>query len=315
MILKNTFKIMFLNFPLILKSCLYKLIIICISLLMGYGVLSPIINECEKVGMWDKVFQFFSQGIFAFDGSVVISQFQSISADFSSIMSANVGFTWNFLALFLLVAVFLPVMLGLSKVAEFGVLFGSLSCNSKFEFMTSYFENFKKGFVFRLFRLVFSIPCLVLCLAIAYLVPMFLVGDVATIFAIIIVILSIIAICALFMTLFLIYEPNLIIKETKPWHALTNSVKEVKKFGMAKIYFMVLLFLLIAFILNAFFAAISYGFALIITIPITLQFSNVIRMILCYDILGMDYYISKKSVCVTKKYCEKITMDNMKDLI
>lgn len=315
MLIKNTFKIMFSNFPVTIKSWLYKLLIICLILLMGYGVLSPILDEFINTGMIAHIYDFFASGVFAFNGAVIQSSASEISYDFIQIMNANMSFTWNFIALFLILFVLFPLLMGLSKVAECGVLFGRLSSNSRFEYLTCYFDNFKNGLKFRLFRLLFSIPVLFVCIGLSYLYSLIFVTEATSVLGIILSILSIIVICSAFMTFFLIYEPNLLIKETTPWTALKDSVNNVKRYGFFKVFLMMFATSIVIFLFNAFFIVFTYGISLLITIPISVHFSNIFRMVLCYDCLGMDYYINSKSVCVTKKYYEKNNLDNMKDIL
>ena len=315
MLIKNTFKIMFSNLSMVVMSCLYKLLVISVIFLLGYSVLSPILEEFAKVDIYDSIYEFFAKGLFAFDGSVIISTFDEISAAFLEIMNENVNFTWNFVGLVFILAILLPMLLGFSKVAEYDVLFGKLSSNSNFDFLTSYFDNFKKSFVFRLFRLMFSVPTLIICVLLCYLYSIILVGNVGTVVAIVLMILSIFAVVTLFMTFFLIYEPNLVIKEDRPLKALKNSISNVCEYGFWKVFGILFLVVVVLFLLNALLAVLTYGFALFVTIPLTIQFSNVIRMVICYDCLGMDYYIDKKSVCVTKKRYEKNTIQDLKDVL
>ena len=148
-----------------------------------------------------------------------------------------------------------------------------------------------------------------------YFYSVLLVGEFETIIAIVLMVLSTIVIISLFMTFFLIYEPNLIIKESSPFKALKNSMQNVFKYGFWKVFGILLLMVLSLFIFNAFVAVLTYGFGLLITIPLSMHFSNVLRMVLCYDSLGMDYYLDNKNVCVTKKRYEKNTMEEMKDLM
>ena len=99
MLIKNTFKIMFSNLSMVVMSCLYKLLVISVIFLLGYSVLSPILEEFAKVDIYDSIYEFFAKGLFAFDGSVIISTFDEISAAFLEIMNENVNFTWNFVGL------------------------------------------------------------------------------------------------------------------------------------------------------------------------------------------------------------------------
>ena len=120
-----------------MKSCLYKLLVVSIVLLLGYSVLSPILDEFAKAGLYVGIYDFFARGIFAFNGAETILIFEEIRATFLDVMNSNVAFTWNFVGLFVILAVLLPILLGLSKVAEYDVLFGRLSSNCKLDFLTS----------------------------------------------------------------------------------------------------------------------------------------------------------------------------------
>ena len=315
MIIKNTFKIMWRNFGIVIKSCLYKLLVFCLVLLAGYGVLYPVIEQCLQEGLFDACYKLFNEGIFAFNFDAIVANFKDISESFTIIMNTHISFTWNFVGLFVLLFIVLPILLGLSKVAEYGVLYNKLTSNSNFDLTTCYFENLKKGLGYRTFRLIFTIPTVIIAFLICYLVPKMFYGTAGAIIALSIIVISILLICSLFMTLFLIYEPNLLIKDCSPWQALTQSVKSVKKYGLAKVFFIIFFFYLIAFILNAFFGAFTYGISLILTIPLTIQFSNVLRMVLSFDCLGMDYYIDDKNICVTKKYKQKENIEDMAKVI
>lgn len=315
MILKNTFKIMWRNFGVIIKSCLYKLLVLGIVLLAGYGVLYPVIEQCIQEGVFNDLYTFFKDGIFAFNGDVIIASLQEIENEFVGIMNTHISFTWNFIALFALVFVVLPVLLGLSKVAEYGVLYNKLSNNSSFDLTTCYFENLKKGLSYRGFRLLFTIPFAVVVFAGCYGLSQLFNTVSGAVVGFCLITLFVLAMISLFMTLFLIYEPNLLIKNCSPWKAFADSVKNVKKYGFVKIFFIIFAFYFVAFAFNAFFATFTYAISLVITIPITIQFSNVLRMVLSYDCLGMNYYIDDKFICVTKKFKQKETIENMREII
>ena len=139
MILKNTFKIMWRNFGTIIKSCLYKLLVLCIVLLAGYGVLYPLIERFVQEGFFVEFAKLFTDGFLAFNGDVIINTLQEMNNEFASIMNDHISFTWNLVALFVLLFVLLPVLLGLSKVAEYGVLYNKLSKNSTFDLTACYF--------------------------------------------------------------------------------------------------------------------------------------------------------------------------------
>ncbi len=315
MILKNTFKIMWRNFGTIIKSCLYKLLVLCIVLLAGYGVLYPLIERFVQEGFFVEFAKLFTDGFLAFNGDVIINTLQEMNNEFASIMNEHISFTWNLVALFVLLFVLLPVLLGLSKVAEYGVLYNKLSNNSNFDLTTCYFEHLKKGLSFRFFRLLFTIPISVIIIAVCYGISQLFNTSSGVIAGFCIMAVFLLMAISLFMTVFLIYEPNLLIKNNSPWKALVDSVKNVKKYGFAKVFFIILAVYFVAFLFNVLFAVFTYGITLIITIPITIQFSNVLRMVLSYDCLGMNYYLDDKYVCVTKKFKQKETIENMIDVI
>lgn len=315
MILKNTFKIMFSNFGLIVKACIYKLFILALTLLIGYSVLIPVVEQCAELGVFSILHTLVVDGLLVFNADVVAISLNDLNDSLIVLMQNNVTFTWNFIAVILLLTVFLPIMLGISKVAECDVLFASLSSNSQYGYMTSYFTNFKNAFAFRSFKLIFSVPLVIICVLIILLLSAIFTSGEGIIVSFLVGVLLIIALCSLFMTIFAIYEPNIAIKETNAWKALKNSVQSVKKYGFFKLYAIVFLLAFVSFVLNFIVGILTYGFGLLLTIPITLQFSSVLRMVLCFECLGMDYYISKNEVCVTKKSCDKISFESMKDLM
>lgn len=315
MIIKNTFKIMWRNFGTIIKSCLYKLLVFCLVLLAGYGVLYPVIDQFMQEGFFDECYKLFHEGVFAFNFDAIVTNFNAVCDSFSNIMQTHISFTWNFIGVLILLFIVLPILLGLSKVAEYGVLYNRLTSNSKFDLTTCYFENLKKGLGYRCFRLIFTIPIAIISIALCYLIPKLFVGTTGAIISLCLIVVCVLFLCSLFMTLFLIYEPNLLIKDCTPWQSLKQSVQSVKKYGFAKVFFNIFAFSFIVVIFNTFCAAFTYGLTLIITVPITIQLSNVLRMVLSFDCLGMDYYIDDKNICVTKKYKEKENIENMINVI
>lgn len=315
MIFKNTMKIVFSNFGISIKSCLYKMLCLALILLLGYGILSPVIDACMNIGLLQNLSDFFAKGILAFDSEVVVGSFSNILDICNTVMAQNVGFTWNLVIIALITVVILPIVLGLSKVAECSALFHIFSSRSSVDFMTCYFENLKKGFVYRCYRLLFSIPVFLVCLFVVFFIPLYIFKGTLPFLAFAVISFVVLLICSLFMTYFLIFEPNIVIQGGSPVKALKASMKNVKDYGFFKVFGIMCLLSLVAFLINGVFASFTYGISLIITLPITIHFSNILRMILCYEILGMNYYISKKSVCVTKKKAEKINMDKMKNLI
>lgn len=314
--IRNAFKIMGDNFSLCVKTTIFKIVMYSLICYLGIKILSPVYLSLVDGGFLTELNKLFKDGFFCFDTSVIIDSLKHCVTIFNDTIVSNINFTWNFALLFLLLCIILPFISGLSRMAECDVLFGSMSCNSSFGYMTSLFDNMRKAIKYEGARLFITIPYSIVCIAILYLLGKFyLLSGPFPAIATILIPIFIIAMLTFGFLMLVSYEPILIIKDLRFRNNIIECFKVTFNRHFFKKFVIIFINIFVTLLTNAFFMVYTLGVSLVITIPLSTLYMNILRMEMCYDTWGMDYYISSEYICVTKKHNQVTSMREMKYLL
>ena len=310
--IKNTLKILSSNFSLTWKSGLYKLICFALVIFLGYQLVAPIFESIQSQDLLGEVFAFF-EGLLSFRGQQMATASQNIADIINSIMMDS--YVFSIILLFILVFALLPFLLGLSDMSESDVLYGAMSCNTKFKYLAIFMSNLKSAIKVSSFKLIFTVPysliVFLLCFAIS---KMFVFGGIVTYLGIFLVILVVLLAITLERTILGFFQASSIVHNPKLKCILERGlINTLRQFGKNFSYNFVLI--VCVFFINTFVGLYTFGVGLIVTLPASLLSFNVLSMVLYFNAYGLNYYVTPSEVVYSKKLDEQIDIKDMKYIL
>lgn len=313
MIFKNSFKVLFSNFSLVWKSGLYKLIISSIVVFLSIGFLRPVIADLNSANFFSGISNLAKDGIFSSGLNGVIVNLFGLIKTFVDVVFVP-GHTLNIVMICLFYVIILPFFFNLSKVAETEVLYGAMSCNSNFGFMASYIRNLMIAIRLSMFKFLFSIPFVALCLGAIFLVSTFTALNIfLAMFLAFLVLLILVSVFSCFKVLQSCFEPATILQEFGPIRAFKHGYKAVmKKFG--SIFSSNFVLVILTLFVNVFVGLYTFGLGLIITLPACMVLYTIMSMVSYYYSMGMNFYSDPEHIVRTIKLEDFVTVKQMRDI-
>lgn len=302
-------KIFFNNFALCYKTLLYKVIAFILSLcLVATFMYTPIITLYNLGGL---------------DGVVHMLKAQSISEFFMLSKTALSEFASHFslllrgdqIAIVLGIIVFVLLfgfLYNLDKIPKAEVLSYKLSSNLKVGYTGQFFRRIGKSAIFSLINLLyFIVCCAIIVLIYVFLLNVLYINKVIANIAPFIIFLILAVLISAYKAIFGTHASSTVINECGVFKGLFKGVVTNFK-SFFKVYSLNLGLVVLAIVINAFACFISAGALLILTIPCTIIFNDVLNITICYNQHGNRYYLDAKTI-ITPKQNE--SFDKVKKLI
>lgn len=317
MILTDSTKLFVRNGTLVWKILPYMLISILVVCGIGIACCYPLIDELSQAGFFAQVGDIFSQTFMNFRIDELLGAISQLTVSLFEIITQNIA---TVLPLVIILAVIITLggsfLINLSELAIADCLYGYMSSNSKFSFFCCFIKNLKKSMRLQLAKLLVVWPVDMLIIAVFVAMLYLFTFDIAilsflTPFLIVLVLSLLIA---LRQTLFCMWAPCMIVRNSTVWGALHESfVGMAKNFSVIYSRQLVLTLLYIAGNIATCIFTASVG--LLLTIPATLLFSNIMGQVCFFYINGLRFYAGEDEIISPKKREDWEHLNNLKDII
>ena len=296
MAFKNALKMIISKFGLMWVILLYLLItgVLVVSLSLPFAV--PLVRTFEEAGIGKLIAEFFTSftsggGVNAwFDKfyAVILAVKNSILTD--KIAAFNTGALVFFVFIFAY-----RFILGLYEIPLVTVLEGAMSSDARIGFTGRYVSRIGKSCKFVLVKMIYTVLFdFVIFFALYRMFDLFSV-PVLKFFAPFIIMAAVLVMLGIRYTLIAMWAPDVVLRERGIFKAFGFSVKcAFKHFGSVFSTFLFAWTLIIA--VNMLVGLFTFGAGLILTVPLSLLFVNVLNMTVYYGKNGRRYYTDSATV-------------------
>lgn len=311
MMFRNSFRLLFSNFSLFWKELLYRIIVLCVCLLLLLPLLKNVLSLDSIPLFFENAKNLFLN--FPFNSikdyfAYVWQTLQSLFSCINELFSINAfGVIYMFFVIFFLY----PFLISMGDIAVGEVLYCSMSSLSKISYTGMYVRKIGKSLLYSLIKTILTLPFTILALGFLYgLLYLAMLNDIWLIFAPMLMIISFIIIIGLSICFTSGFMPALVVYNCKIKNAFAKGIKAVgRRFFrcLSTISMMLLLLLSIGLL----FGIIST----IVLMPLGYMLVLIFRMVMFFGSQGMNYYVDLDTILKPKKLEETDKMKKAIDLI
>jgi len=310
--LKDTFKLSFVNSNNIWKLLLYR--ILCLLGVLGLTTVIawPIINVLIKDNFFVNLQNSFESMIFTLNFEKLFLTVDNVVKDFINIISAN-GLLVQSILCGIFVIILISFLENYAKMSLHQNVYGYMSSLTKYGFTNSYISYFGKATLVGLASLITILPINLIIWVGAYLLASSLYAKIG-VFAIILTFLLLILVVPLKNTFFAGWLPAIIVNNEPVFKSLKiGFVAAIRKFFKA--YSSFLIYTVGIFMLNILALALTAGVGLLVTLPLTTLMSIILGEVMYFEALGMRYYVDSEHIVSPKRLEERDSFAKVKDII
>ncbi len=317
MILTDSTKLFVRNGTLVWKIFPYMLV--CILVVCGVGIACcyPLINELSQAGFFAQVGDIVSQTFLNFRLDELLGAISQLTISLFDIIGQNI---MTILPLLIILVAIISIgnsfLIGLGELAIADCLYGYMSSNSKFSFFCCFVKNLKKSIKLQLAKLLVVWPVDMLIIVVFVAMLYLFTFDIAILSFLtpflIVLVLSLLV--TLRQTMFCMWAPCVIVRNSTIWGALRESFVGMTK-NFSVIYSRQLVLTLIYIAVNVFACIFTASVGLLLTIPATLLFSNIMGQVCFFYINGLRFYANENEIISPKKREDWEHLNNLKDII
>lgn len=287
---KNAFKLLISKFSYVWVILLYIAVMFVILLSLGLTFLLPVIRSFAAAGigdMFNKVILSLLNGASLTEAT---AQLNEILSEIRNIFATDARtFVNSALFIVLVVTIAYRFIMGLYELPLVSVIQGVMSDNAKYGYMAKYVAFFGKSVRFSLVKMLFMTvyDCVMYLIAfgLARLCASF-----AVLFTPFVFMLSLIALLAFRYSLIAGWSPAIVVDGKKIFPALWASVKSAfSAFGSLFSLFMIVWVIIIVF--NFIIGVFTFCAGLLVTVPVSVFFINLLNMTFYYNRNGKSYYV------------------------
>ena len=287
---KNAFKLLISKFSYVWVILLYIAVMFVILLSLGLAFLLPVIRSFAAAGigdMFNKVILSLLNGASLTEAT---AQLNEILSEIRNIFATDARtFVNSALFIVLVVTIAYRFIMGLYELPLVSVIQGVMSDNAKYGYMAKYVAFFGKSVRFSLVKMLFMTvyDCVMYLIAfgLARLCASF-----AVLFTPFVFMLSLIALLAFRYSLIAGWSPAIVVDGKKIFPALWASVKSAfSAFGSLFSLFMIVWVIIIVF--NFIIGVFTFCAGLLVTVPVSVFFINLLNMTFYYNRNGKSYYV------------------------
>ncbi|MFR6641030.1 MAG: hypothetical protein ACLUSP_06645 [Christensenellales bacterium] len=295
MTFKNAFKILLSSFRYVWDVLVYLLILLALIMSVSLPVLGALYRELAVAGTLDAL----AEALYGFlSGQTIAATYERVVAilsDAKRIFDANgsniIVSTYVFSAITFVVFRFL---FGLHEIPMLRVTEGIMSDNARYGFAGRFVSAFGKSALYSLAKTLVSVLCT--ALALVMVLPLVkLLGSISFLFVPIGFTGAILVLKTIKHTFISAWGPKYTVEDCGVFASLGYSIRfGAKHFGpMASTYFIAWVLILTV---NFLVAVFTFLFGLLITIPASVLFMNVLNMTFYYSRNDKSYYLDGKVV-------------------
>ena len=302
-------KIFFNNFALCYKTLLYKLIALLLSLsIVATFMYTPVV-ELYNIGGLDGFVAMFKVGTIGefFSASSIaladfLTQFELIEAGSKTAIILGI----------ILFVILFGFLYNLDKIPKAEVLSNKMSANLKIGYTGQFFRRIGKSAIFSLVNvLYFTISCAIIVLIYIFLLDVLYLNKIVATLAPFIIFICLSLLISFYKSVFGTHAASCVLNESRVFTGLFKGISSNFK-SFFRVYSLNLGIVVLGVVINAFACFISAGALLILTIPITIIFNDVLNITICYNQHGNRYYLDAKTI-ITPRQNE--SFDKVKNLI
>lgn len=289
---KNAIKILINKFGLVWIVLLY--LVICSTIVIGLSVavVIPVTRALLAAGVGEQMTQLFHSIMNGEGAAVWVEQFSQTFDTVLRVLKTDLNGALNSTTLMILVALILLAsrfLIGLYELPLIAVLEGAMSSDARIGFTGQFISKLGLSSRFVLTKMLYTVLYdATFFAAIYYMFGLFAVKGLA-LFAPFIIMFAVILVLAFRYTLIALWSPSLIVGGKKIFPALFSGVKKTfKNFWAIFSTFVISWTILIA--LNILVGLFTFGAGLVITIPVSMTFINILNMTIYYNKSGKRYY-------------------------
>lgn len=311
MMFKNSFKLFVANFSVFWKLLLYKIIAICLCILMLIPVMSAW-GEClEAVDFWTLLTNLSSNTVFVNTSALLNNLFILVDTFVTAI---GILFSYNAFAViysFVIVLIVLPFLFGLSSIPTGEGLYSYMASLSKSNFTATYISKIGTSAIYSIFRTLICLPfiCLVgVCMY--YLLSLTTLGGIMQIFLPVLIILVFVFMVSIWLTVFCGWMPATVVFNIKPLKSFKKGIKAVFR-RFFRLFSSVFVIIFLATMLSFMFTT----FSLIALIPFASVSIIMLEMVMFFESQGMRYYVDLDSIVSPRKLEQCDKLNKVKNII
>lgn len=297
---RNALKLLLNNFSSVWKLLWYKLIVFAIGASLIVAFVLPtvisIINSIAETGLIENAKNLVNEFLKREDLQPAIEALKDSFELSSKILGENAGRLAISYTSILAILILSNLISGLSNFAMSDVINSDMSANAKLPFLSRFIITLGKGVKYQLVRLITEIPLAIIVFFVVWNIFSFLFGyiGILAVFFSVAIFFALISACQAF---FCCWLPEVTITKCKVFEGIK------KGFAVAKPhYFNLLSGFLFAdffmFLINVVLAFFTCGAGLIISLPMSILFFIIYRLVIYYDLKGMKYYTDSNNIVI-----------------
>lgn len=272
----------------------YLIVLISVSLIF----VNPIVEVFRAEGLFETISELFELMLGnAFTINNITEKITEIWNNIVNVYNSNTGIKINaFLLVTLVFTLLNKFLIGFYELPVLDCLDHKMSANAKLPFFGRFLANLKRSLLFVLIKMLFAIIAdIIIAVIIFGLFKLWGINTLLTLFLPLIIIAVLILLLAFRFSLFSGWGPAVITGKKKIFPAFKESVTFCfNNFGRC-FGGMVIAWLFI-FVVNFLFGLLTFGAALIITIPASMAFICALNMTIYYANTGRKYYITDEHI-------------------
>ena len=287
---KNAFKLLLSRFRYVWAILAYLLVMFIVLLSLGLTFLLPVIRALSEAGVGEML----NTALIAFlNGGTIVglfSAFQEVIITIGNVFATDSKTFVNSMLFVVLVAtIAYRFIMGLYELPLVSVIQGFMSDNARYSYMPKYVSWFSKSVRFSLIKmLVMTIYDALMYVIVFFIGRLF--GRISVILAPTALSFALLIFLSLRYSLISAWSPSVVVEDKKIFPALWFSVKyALRHFGsLFSLFFIVWV---LAFALNIFVGIFTFGAGLMVSVPMTMYFINLVNMTFFYGRTGKSYYL------------------------
>ncbi len=293
--------------------------LVCMLIVFGVALAAcyPLFTSLSEAGFFAQVTTLFSDFVFNVNLADIFNSVADLMVAFFDVIAKNAGTLVPLVVvLVLILGLGLSFLIGLSELAMVDYLYGYMSSNSHLSFGSCLIKNLKKSAKLQLAKLLIVLPVdlLIIAVFIASLMLFTLEISWLAFVAPFIIVLALTLLIALRQTMFCMWAPCLIVHNGSVFGALRESFRlMIKNFGA--IFPRQLVMTLIYIGVNIAVCLFTASVGLLLTVPATAYFTNIMGQVAFFHINGLKFYIDENQIISPHKKEEWEHLETLKNIV
>lgn len=301
MIVENSFKISMNKAGLVWRIFLYQLVTLILISGICLACFYPLFDHLFECGFFDGVRQFFADNAYNFS---VGSIFSEIGAKIIELWTILTSSAYLLIMAILFVVVFVVLFTICSAMLEIAVcecVYGFMGSYTKLNFFGSFVSNLWRGLKFAFCRL-FTVVLfdLVIIGGVSFAFCQFGHSSLLDTLLPFVIILGFVLLTSLKQSLFALWIPNMVTNNESIWKSFGQNFKLGAK-NFKTVFGITIMSVVVVFALHFGLGLLTCGVGLLISIPASVLFFNVLYTVMFFHFSGLKYYVDKDKIITPKK--------------